>query len=155
MNEQERRNMDAACEGTGFCPRVGVMSKTNNLNQILTERGDRYGRFVDHAKISQELKRLIYRQLDARKQDLDDDQLEALEMICHKVARIINGDPDYSDSWRDVAGSRRALVSTIPAGRPDLGEVLAQLAEAGFDDAILFADRHDDDELTRLRNLLP
>ncbi|MCC6438562.1 MAG: LLM class flavin-dependent oxidoreductase [Acidimicrobiales bacterium] len=57
--------------------------------------------------------------------------------------------------WRDVAGSRRALVSTIPAGRPDLGEVLAQLAEAGFDDAILFADRHDDDELTRLRNLLP
>lgn len=117
MNEQDRRDMDAACEGTGFRPRVGVMSKTNDLNQILTERGDRYGRFVDHAKISQEMKRLIYRQLDARSQDLDDDQLEALEMICHKVARIINGDPDYSDSWRDIAGYA-ALVADRLDGVP-------------------------------------
>lgn len=25
-------------------------------------------------------------------------------MICHKMARIINGDPNYRDSWDDVAG---------------------------------------------------
>ena len=56
--------------------------------------------------------------------------------------------------WRASAGDRRALVSTIPAGRPDLGEVLAQLAGAGFDDAIVFADGHDDAELARLRALL-
>jgi alkanesulfonate monooxygenase SsuD/methylene tetrahydromethanopterin reductase-like flavin-dependent oxidoreductase (luciferase family) len=56
--------------------------------------------------------------------------------------------------WRAAAGERRALVSTIPNGRPDLGDVLAQLAEAGFDDAIIFADRHDDAELARLRALV-
>jgi hypothetical protein len=32
------------------------------------------------------------------------DQREALDMIAHKIARIINGDPDYADSWVDIAG---------------------------------------------------
>ena len=31
-------------------------------------------------------------------------QEEALEMIAHKIARIINGDPDYKDNWHDIAG---------------------------------------------------
>lgn len=56
--------------------------------------------------------------------------------------------------WRAAAGDRRALVSTIPTSRPDLADVLAQLADAGFDDAILFADNHDDTELARLRALV-
>ena len=56
--------------------------------------------------------------------------------------------------WRAAAGTRRALVSTIPNGREDLAEVLAQLSKAGFDDAIIFADRHDDAELARLRSLV-
>jgi alkanesulfonate monooxygenase SsuD/methylene tetrahydromethanopterin reductase-like flavin-dependent oxidoreductase (luciferase family) len=56
--------------------------------------------------------------------------------------------------WRAAAGGRRALVSTIPSGRPDLGQVLVQLTEAGFDDAIVFAERHDDKELNRIRALL-
>ncbi len=56
--------------------------------------------------------------------------------------------------WRAAAGARRALVSTIPNGRKDLADVLAQLDQAGFDDAIIFADRHDDAELARLRSLV-
>jgi hypothetical protein len=32
------------------------------------------------------------------------DQQEALEMIQHKIARILNGDPDYFDNWHDIAG---------------------------------------------------
>lgn len=35
---------------------------------------------------------------------LDDDQHEAIEMILHKLARILNGDPSYADSWIDIAG---------------------------------------------------
>ena len=56
--------------------------------------------------------------------------------------------------WRAAAGDRRALVSTIPNALPNLGDVLNQLSEAGFDDALLFVDRHDDDELARLRSLV-
>ena len=57
--------------------------------------------------------------------------------------------------WRAAAGGRRALVSTIPNSLPNLGDVLDQLAEAGFDDALVFVDRHDDEELARLRSLVP
>lgn len=29
---------------------------------------------------------------------------ESLEMVQHKIARILNGNPDYTDSWHDVGG---------------------------------------------------
>ncbi len=35
---------------------------------------------------------------------LDSDQKVALEMIAHKIARIINGNPSHVDSWHDIAG---------------------------------------------------
>lgn len=35
---------------------------------------------------------------------LKPDQRECLEMIAHKIGRILNGDPHYEDSWRDIAG---------------------------------------------------
>jgi len=86
---------------------------TNDLNQILTERGERYGKFVNHARISQSLKRVIADQLEARPLLLTADQQEALEMICHKIARIINGDPDYADSWQDVAGYAQLVADRL------------------------------------------
>ena len=47
---------------------------TSDINQILTERGERYGKFVNHARISQSLKRLIADQLEARPLLLTADQ---------------------------------------------------------------------------------
>ena len=75
------------------------------IEQILAEREGKYGSFRDHAKISQELKRAIFRHMDkVSKVELNFYQSEAIEMICHKIARIVNGDPDYADSWVDIAG---------------------------------------------------
>jgi hypothetical protein len=74
----------------------------NDVTETLTERGNRYGKFKDHAELSQQLKNVM------RCSDgwgaLDYDMREALEMIQHKVARILNGDPTYADSWHDIAG---------------------------------------------------
>lgn len=70
----------------------------------LNQRGDRYGPFVGHAEVTQELKNVIYKGLAERGKKLAPDQLEALDMICHKIGRIVNGDPDYADSWHDIAG---------------------------------------------------
>lgn len=75
----------------------------------LTERGKRYGKFTGHAKVTQELKRVLWNAL-ADKPILADDQQEALDMICHKLGRIVNGDPNYADSWVDIAGYAK-LVS--------------------------------------------
>ena len=32
------------------------------------------------------------------------DMRESLEMVAHKVARILNGNPTNVDSWHDIAG---------------------------------------------------
>ena len=76
----------------------------NALVSVLEERGGRYGCFVDHAAVSQRLKKVIWEELATRDKQLAADQAEALEMIMHKIGRIINGDADYDDSWRDIAG---------------------------------------------------
>jgi hypothetical protein len=36
--------------------------------------------------------------------ELNPVQMEALEMIAHKIARILNGNPDHHDHWHDIAG---------------------------------------------------
>jgi len=73
----------------------------DNIAAILAERGARYGVFKDHAEITQRLKVSMHH---GNWGGLDPDQKEALEMICHKIGRILNGDPNYADSWDDIAG---------------------------------------------------
>ncbi len=78
-----------------------------NVDATLAERGTRYGDFAAHADITQEMKDTM------RKREgwcrLAPDQKEALEMVVHKIGRIINGDPDYADSWHDIAGYVRLV----------------------------------------------
>lgn len=73
-----------------------------DVNTVLAERGKRYGEFIGHAVIAQRLKATM--QGSGGWDRLTDDQREALEMIQHKVARILNGDPNYADNWIDIAG---------------------------------------------------
>lgn len=75
-----------------------------SVEQTLSERGQRYGLFTGHAHVTQDLKRVVRLHLIARDKKLTDDQQEALDMIFHKIGRIVNGDPDYADSWHDIAG---------------------------------------------------
>lgn len=72
------------------------------ISETLSERGNRYGRFEDHARLSQALEDVM-RESDGWAR-LAPDQREALKMVQHKVARILNGDPNYADSWHDIAG---------------------------------------------------
>jgi hypothetical protein len=87
--------------------------KETTVDAILTERGKRYGLFTGHAKITQGLKETIKHHLDIRAKLLAPDQQEALDMICHKIGRIINGDPDYDDSWVDIAGYAQLVADRL------------------------------------------
>lgn len=73
-----------------------------DIGDTLKERGERYGDFRLHANISQSLKTNM-KATDGWDR-LTHSQKESLEMIVHKIARILNGDPNYHDSWRDIAG---------------------------------------------------
>ncbi|NCA25244.1 MAG: hypothetical protein EBS91_11775 [Betaproteobacteria bacterium] len=85
----------------------------DTLLKTLSERGGRYGIFMHHAEVTQTLKTVIRQQLQARDKVLQDDQVEALEMICHKIGRIVNGDPDYADSWVDIAGYAKLVADRL------------------------------------------
>lgn len=78
--------------------------KPTNVTAVLTERGARYGKFKDHAAVTQALKAAVLDHAGFHCVELAPDQAEALEMILHKIGRIVNGDPDYADSWVDIAG---------------------------------------------------
>lgn len=85
-----------------------------NIKSILDERGSRYGVFTGHANITQRLK-YVMRTSNDRWDRLDTDQQEALEMIAHKIGRILNGDPNYDDSWIDIAGYAKLVADRLTA----------------------------------------
>ena len=85
----------------------------DGITAILTERGNRYGAFTGHATVTQDLKSAIASHLRSRQKALAHDQQEALDMICHKIGRIINGDPDYDDSWVDIAGYAKLVADRL------------------------------------------
>lgn len=81
------------------------------IDAIITERGSRYGKFKDGAEIMQELKDVM-REVDGWR-NLTSSQREALDMIQHKIGRILNGDPTYDDSWKDIAGYATLIVNEL------------------------------------------
>jgi len=85
----------------------------NTIDAVLDERGSRYGKFATHAEVTQTLKREAARYLTRQRKELSFDQQEALDMIFHKIGRIINGDPDYADSWVDIAGYAKLVADRL------------------------------------------
>lgn len=83
------------------------------ITTILEERGSRYGKFADHAAVTQALKKTLLVHAARQGVELAEDQTEALEMIAHKLGRIVNGDPDYADSWVDIAGYAQLVADRL------------------------------------------
>lgn len=87
------------------------MNDMTKIDETLSERGGRYGKYKDHAYITQNIKRAM---MDSKNWwTLSDDKRESLEMIAHKIGRILNGDPDYDDSWLDIEGYSKLVRDEI------------------------------------------
>lgn len=91
------------------------------IGEILEERGTRYGNYLEQCKISSKLMGIMnkarLKAKDERGVMLEPDQDDALSMIAVKISRILNGDPNYSDNWHDIAG-----YATLVADRLDGNE---------------------------------
>jgi hypothetical protein len=75
-----------------------------NIEDLLNDRAKDYGKFKDGAALMQSIKRLLAEHARVHDKLFADDQWEAIEMIVHKMARIVNGNPDKVDNWVDIAG---------------------------------------------------
>lgn len=87
------------------------MTEHATVDAILNERGSRYGPFTGHADVTQKIKHAMSRGVSWHK--LAPDQKEALEMVAHKIGRIVNGDPNYDDSWVDIVGYVQLVVDRL------------------------------------------
>lgn len=72
-----------------------------DISNTLKQRESTYGSFEDVASVTQDLLSVLKR---TGLESLPKPHKEALHMICSKMARIVNGDHNHSDSWHDIAG---------------------------------------------------
>ena len=87
--------------------------KRDEVTQSLDERGKRYGNFLDHARVTQRLKTIAHQFAREHNKRFDVDQAEALDMIFHKIGRVLNGDPNYADNWLDIAGYAKLVADRL------------------------------------------
>jgi hypothetical protein len=97
----------------GFLKYEDEREPETGIDETLDERAQDYGKFKDGAALMQGIKRLLADHARAHNKTFADDQWEALEMIVHKMARIVNGNPDKVDSWTDIAGYAKLVADRL------------------------------------------
>jgi len=84
-----------------------------NVDTVLDTRALDYGKFKDGAALMQAIKRTMAEHAQKHGKTFADDQWEALEMIVHKIGRIVNGNPDKVDHWTDIAGYAKLIADRL------------------------------------------
>lgn len=86
----------------------GEKEMPDTTEALVTERGKTHGRFEDHAAATQDLKHTFFQhsrlRTDRGQVPLTPMQIESIEMILHKIGRIVAGDASFADHWDDIAG---------------------------------------------------
>ena len=89
---------------------------------IINERAMTHGLYKHTAAWSQSIKDMF--RGSPNWQHMNDGQKEALEMIAVKIARLLNGNPQFPDHWDDLAGYGTLGSNSIE----NLDSISAQLA---------------------------
>lgn len=83
------------------------------IEKTLKQRGSIYGAFSDNAETSQILKQTMRQ---AKNWDeLSYAQQEALEMVQHKISRMLNGNHNYQDNVVDILGYTELMFKDMKA----------------------------------------
>ena len=77
------------------------------------DRGLTHGDYSLRAELAQRLKEQLRSSTNWSVDALSAPQRESLEMICHKMARILEGDPNHLDHWADIAGYATLIVNEL------------------------------------------
>jgi hypothetical protein len=77
---------------------------TTYQNEVLNERETTHGDYAVTADIAQCLKDRVRFYGGKYCGELTLIQKESLDLICTKIARILSGNPNEPDHWKDIAG---------------------------------------------------
>lgn len=83
--------------------RAGEGPAALNAASLIATRESTHGNFVENCRITQNIKRSM-RDSPNWANDMSSMHREALDMIAHKIGRILAGDPKHRDHWADIAG---------------------------------------------------
>ena len=91
------------------------MNTSVEIQLTLNERSTTHGDFKANASVMQHLKEIV--RAERGWNNLSSTQREAIEMICHKLGRILCGNPNHSDHWHDIAGYATLVENIILTGK--------------------------------------
>lgn len=86
-----------------------------DVTETLDTRGNRYGEYQDVSTTSQMIKEIL--RAGASWDKMEPYMQESLDLIANKLARIVNGDPFYDDSWHDVGGYAKLVEIELAKGK--------------------------------------
>ena len=99
------------------------MAHTMTPQELIESRDKTHGFYPDTASIVQFLKRCArdarnWERCDSKTGEpiMSDAQREAVDMIMHKLGRVLNGDPNEPDHWQDIAGYATLVVNLLTKG---------------------------------------
>ena len=94
---------DTYGRGLAGVPAKGTIGyPPTDRDPLLTERESTHGSFAVNARVSQELKAIIYK--SGAYDILSNVHRESLDMICLKISRVLSGQANHKDHWDDIAG---------------------------------------------------
>ena len=88
-----------------------------SVDATLSTRANTHGSFVDNGQIMQLLKDTA--RTGKNWHELTPHQREAVDMILHKLGRILCGDPNFSDHWHDIAGYATLVENLLNQATPN------------------------------------
>lgn len=81
------------------------------VEATIASRQSTHGVFAENTVFMQRMKDHMREQPNWSK--MPPHMREALDMLAHKIGRILHGDPNYVDHWDDVAGYAERVAKTI------------------------------------------
>lgn len=78
--------------------------EVSGVGKVLDERASQYGSYMQASDTAIRIKGIMHNAVARNEAHLYPDQLQALDMIATKISRIVNGNPNHTDSWIDIAG---------------------------------------------------
>lgn len=84
---------------------------TDSINALLEERQKSHGDFAVHAQATCRIKAVMTDYQNWAM--LTWEEREALDMIAHKIGRILAGNPHFKDHWDDIAGYAKLVANRL------------------------------------------